>query len=142
MADCTALVLDTPSMIVTGDGQIDLKNESIALSLVPVPKKGLGVKGVGRINLSFSELTRPFRVGGTLSAPCLEVDPTQTIFILGKAVGGVALFGPFGALAVLVSGSGYDENPCQTALERVEELRRKEREEKTVGQSFLDRIRH
>ena len=88
LAETTALVLDTPSMSVVGDGSVDLKTETLDLSLQPAPKKGLGISGLGRLSLSLGELAKPFRLGGTLAEPSLALDPTRTAITIGKMVGG------------------------------------------------------
>jgi uncharacterized protein involved in outer membrane biogenesis len=117
LADTTGLVLDTNRMSVVGEGTINLKTEKLNLSLKPVPKEGVGTRGLGNLTLSLSELSKPFKLGGTLAQPSLAIDPTQTAITLGKAVSGVALFGPAGVAGALVGGSSGDKNPCLTAIE-------------------------
>jgi uncharacterized protein involved in outer membrane biogenesis len=117
LADTTALVFDTSNMSVVGDGKIDLKTEKLNLGLKPVPKEGVGKSGSGRLSLSLSELTKPFRLGGTLAHPSLVIDPTQTAMTLGKAVRGMALFGSGGTAAASAGGSPGDKNPCLAAIE-------------------------
>jgi AsmA family protein len=111
-ARSTALVLDTPEMTVVGDGTVDLATERLNLALIPYPKQG--VAGVG---LSLGELTKPFKLAGTLSEPSLAVDPAQSALVIGKAVGGVLLFGPVGIVAALVGGTKGEGNPCLRAVE-------------------------
>jgi len=117
LAQSTALVMDTSQVSVIGYGKIDLKTEKIDLSLKPSPKKGVGVKGLAKFSLSFGEFTKDFKFQGTLSKPSIAIDPTGSIVTLGKAIGGVALFGPFGIAAVLADGEFGDKNPCLTAIE-------------------------
>ncbi len=117
VASTTALALNTDYMVVVGEGEIDLKAERLNLSLKPVPKQGIGTRFTGKLNVSLSELTRPFKLGGTLAHPSLAVDPTQTAIAFGKAIGGVALFGPVGIAAALVGSSSGDENSCLAAIE-------------------------
>lgn len=114
LADSTALVFDTERMSVVGEGEIDLRTEKLDLSIKPVPKEG-----IGGFSLNLGELTKPFRLGGTLAKPSLAIDPTQAALTLGKAVGGVALFGPAGIAAALIGKSkgGKAENPCLAAIE-------------------------
>ncbi|MFC1811474.1 AsmA family protein [Thermodesulfobacteriota bacterium] len=112
VADSTALVLSTDSMNVIGDGKIDLKTEKLDISLKPVPKEG-----VAGVSFSLGELTKPFKLGGTLANPGLAIDTTQAAIAIGKAVGGVALFGPIGIAAALAGSKSDDENPCLTAIE-------------------------
>jgi uncharacterized protein involved in outer membrane biogenesis len=117
LAACTALVLDTNQMGVAGAGDINLKDEKLNLSIHPSPKKGAGTDSLGKISLSLGELTKPFKVAGTLAHPSLAIDTKEAMTTIGKAVGGVALLGPVGILAGLESTSPGDKNPCLTAIE-------------------------
>lgn len=119
IAVTSALVMDTPSMVVTGNGEINLKTEEIDLSLDPTPKKG-----VAGFSMSFAELAKPLKLGGTLAEPSLGVDPARATLALGKAVGGVVLFGPAGLLVALAGNSADDENPCLAAIEAAEKKRK------------------
>ncbi|MBW1766190.1 MAG: AsmA family protein [Deltaproteobacteria bacterium] len=112
IADSTALVFDTPRMSVVGTGKINLGTEKLSLSLNPSPKKGLG-----GFSLSLGELAKPFKLAGTLAEPSLAIDPTKAALAIVKTVGGVALFGPAGIAAALMSKSKGDENPCLSAIE-------------------------
>jgi AsmA family protein len=103
VASTTAFALNTDYMVVVGEGEINLKTERLNLSLKPVPKEGIGTRVTGRLTVSLSELTRPFKLGGTLAHPSLAVDPTQTAIAFGKAIGGVMLFGPVGIASATVS---------------------------------------
>jgi len=117
LANVTALVFDTNAMSVVGNGMINLKTEELDLGLRPSPKKGIDTGVMGKLSLSLGELARPLKLAGTLADPSLTVDPTQTAITLGKAVGGVVLFGPVGIAAALASESPDDENPCLKAIE-------------------------
>ena len=117
VAGTTAFALNTDYMVVVGEGEINLKTERLNLSLKPVPKEGIGTRATGKLNVSLSELTRPFKLGGTLAHPSLAVDPTQTAIAFGRAIGGVMLFGPLGIAAALVGSSSGDENSCLAAIE-------------------------
>jgi len=117
LAQSNALVLDTPQVSVVGYGKIDLKTEEIDLALKPSPKKGVGINGLAKFSLSFGELTKTLKLKGTLSKPSLSIDPTGSMITLGKAIGGVALFGPFGLAAVLANGQLGDKNPCLAIIE-------------------------
>jgi hypothetical protein len=118
IARSAALVLDTRNMSVVGEGQINLKTEALDISLKPSSKEGAGVSGIGKVGLSLSELTRPFKLGGTLARPSLAVDVTQAALTVGKSVGGTLLFGPVGiATALLSSNRGGPENACVQAIE-------------------------
>ena len=117
LATCSALVLDTPHMNVVGGGEINLQDEELNLSLQPSPKKGIGTEGLGKITMSLGQLAKPFKLGGTLAHPSLAIDTRRAITTIGKAVGGVVLFGPAGVLAALAGTSSGDKNPCLAAVE-------------------------
>jgi len=139
LADSTALVLSTADMNVIGDGEINLNTEELDFSLKPVPKEG-----IAGVSLSLGELTKPFKLEGTLANPSLGIDPTQAAIEIGKAVGGFALFGPFGIAAALVGESANDENPCLAAIEaaqkRVKTTQEKPSEEKGAATKPADGV--
>jgi AsmA family protein len=138
IARCTALVVDTPEMIVSGKGEINLNTEAIDIRFDPKPK-GVGVQGIGTLSLSMSELTKPLKLSGTLAEPALGVDLGRTAWTIGKAAGGVALLGPVGILGVLTGGNfGTQENPCLTAFEQIEQEREELKQER---KRVVDRIR-
>ena len=112
LATVTALVVDTPDMTVMGEGEVNLKDETLDLCLKPYPKGG-----PGGWNISFTELAKSLKLGGTLVEPSLEVNAEQTIFAVLKAAGGVLLFGPAGIACAFAGHSSCEENPCLSALE-------------------------
>ncbi|MCJ7595189.1 MAG: AsmA-like C-terminal region-containing protein, partial [Desulfobacterales bacterium] len=117
LAEITALVMDTDQTTVIGQGRVNLKNEELDVALKPSPKKGLQTGIFGKLSLSFGELAKPVKLGGTLANPSLTLDPALTALALGKAVGGVILFGPLGIAAALAGRSSGEENPCLSAIE-------------------------
>jgi hypothetical protein len=72
------------------------------------------------ISFSFKELSRPFRLGGTLAHPQLAIDPGRTAFVIGKMAGAVAL-GPVGIAAFFADVSVGKQDPCAKALEVLNE---------------------
>jgi AsmA family protein len=137
IAKVTALVVDTPDMSVIGEGQVNLRDETLDLALKPYPKGG-----AAGFNLGLSELAKSFKLGGTLAVPSLQIDAEQTMFAALKAAAGVLLFGPAGIVAALAGQSSGETNPCLSALEsarkgigtpeRAEKGERKRMEEKGV----------
>ncbi len=117
LATSSVLVFDTEHMCVVGGGEIDLRQERLNMFLKPVPKEGVGTQATGKFSLNLGELAKPFKLGGTLSDPSLVLDPKQTAIAVGKAIGGIALFGPFGIAATLVGKSTDDQNSCLAAIE-------------------------
>jgi len=112
IAKVTALVVDTPDMNVIGEGQVNLRDETLDLALKPYSKGG-----AAGFSLSLGELAKPFKLGGTLSNPSLEMDAAQTMLAAGKAAGGVLLFGPAGIAAAFAGQSSGGGNPCLSAIE-------------------------
>ncbi len=119
IANLTAFILDTPQTTIAANGHINLSSEKVDIYVKPISKEGVGARGVAKFNLSLSELTRVFYLGGTLANPSVGVDSTQTFVTLGKAIGGVVLFGPAGVAAALLSGKigGGSQNFCLEAIE-------------------------
>lgn len=111
-AKVTALVVDTPDMTVIGEGEVNLRDETLNLALKPYPKGG-----AAGFNFGLAQLAKSFKLGGTLAAPSLEVDAEQTMFAALKAAGGVLLFGPAGIVAALAGQSTAGGNPCLAAIE-------------------------
>jgi len=116
LAESRILVIDTNRMTVIGEGNINLKNETLDLGVTPEPKEGLGAGNVATVNVSLSEFARPFRLQGTLAHPSLGIDPTKTVLAFGKALGGIALFGPAGIATTFVSGKFGENHPCAKSL--------------------------
>jgi AsmA family protein len=112
MATVTALVVDTPDMTVIGEGQVNLRDETLDLALKPYPRGG-----AAGFNFSLAELAKSFKLNGTLAAPSLRMDAEQTVLAALKAAGGVLLFGPAGIVAALAGHSSEGENPCLAAVE-------------------------
>ena len=118
LAECK-LLLDTDQTSIFGVGDVDLRTEKLDLVIKPVPKKGYGLDSVAKVSFSFKELSQPFELGGTLAHPSLALDPTRTLFILGKMAGAVAL-GPFGIAAFFADVSLGKKDPCLEALKALE----------------------
>jgi uncharacterized protein involved in outer membrane biogenesis len=130
IAESEAMVFDTTLMSVVGIGEIDLRRERLNISFKPVPKEALGA---GRFGMSFTELSRPFKLGGTLARPSLAIASGATALMVGKALGAMALVGPAGIAAVLVGERGVEGNPCLKALEKTQKEEEKGAVEKLKG---------
>ena len=108
------LLLDTDQTSIFGAGDVDLKTERLDLGIKPTPKKGAMP---GNVSFSLNQLSRPFRLGGTLAKPALVVDPGRTAFVVGKMAGALAL-GPIGIAAFFADVSIGKKNACELALEK------------------------
>ena len=120
MADTTAFVLNTETMSVVGNGTINLRTEGLDLSMNPVPKEGVGTGITGKFSLNLGELTKPFKLAGTLAQPSLGVDVKQAALTAGKAVGGFMLLGPIGLGSALVGSSSGEKQLCPMAVKAAE----------------------
>jgi hypothetical protein len=110
------VMLDTDRTTIVGIGDINLKNERLNLGIKPTPKKGAMP---ANISFNFSELSRPFRLGGTLAQPRLAIDAGRTAFVIGKLAGALAL-GPVGVTAFFADVSIGKRDACETAMAAID----------------------
>jgi hypothetical protein len=108
--------MDDPRKTLISHGTLNLKTEALDFGIDTKPKGGIGTKETGKISISLSEITKPFKLGGTLANPSLGISPARTASILGRA-----LLVPGGIATLFVSGSYGDQNPCLVALKKAEE---------------------
>jgi uncharacterized protein involved in outer membrane biogenesis len=121
LAYCGATVIDTDVTKVIGAGTVDLRTERLDLSCrISAKKGGLGVKGLGRVNLSLGQLADTFKISGTLAKPALTINPSEVAVDVGKTAAGYALFGPIGLAASLVGVQAGQKDPCREAIETAE----------------------
>jgi AsmA family protein len=116
LVEVTTLVADTHEVVVLGKGSLNLEEETLDLSIRPFPKRG-----VGGISLSLTELTKAFKLGGTLAEPSLRIDPLRSALAIGKMVGGMVLFGPAGAAVVFAGQTAGEGDFCLAAMEAARE---------------------
>ncbi|MGW8324541.1 MAG: AsmA family protein, partial [Desulfobacterales bacterium] len=112
IAKSDVIMVDDPIKTLFSKGTINLKTEGLDFRIETHPKEGIGTKDTGKVSISLSKITKPFKLGGTLANPLLELD----IVGAGTTIG-AALLGPVGWAYLLVSGSSGEENPCKKALE-------------------------
>lgn len=117
MAD-NKLMLDTEQTNILSAGEVNLKTERLNIGIKPTPKRP-GREGKTSISFSLRRLSQPFRLGGTLANPALELDPTQTAFTAGKFAGAL-LFGPLGITAFFADVSKGKIDLCPRAIENVQ----------------------
>jgi hypothetical protein len=133
------LFLDTEQTTIIAAGDINLKKETLNIGIKPSPKKGFGASGIGTVSFSLSELSRPFKLGGTLAQPALTIDPGRSIVTLGKMAGALAL-GPAGLAAFLMDFSGNDEDACLKAIEWAKAKAAKNKGKTTKSGGFFKRL--
>jgi uncharacterized protein involved in outer membrane biogenesis len=112
MAKSDVIIVDDPQKTLLSKGKINLKTEALDFHIETHPKEGIGTQDTAKLSISLSKITKPFKLGGTLTNPSVEID------IVGSGTTiGAALLGPVGWAYLLVSGSYGKENPCKKALE-------------------------
>jgi len=114
------LLLDTEETTIVAAGDVDLKTEQLDIGIKPSPKSGYGLKGVAHLTLGFNELAKPIKLGGTLTRPSLAIDPAQAMLAIGKALGGFALFGPFGVITALADVKLGGKDACLRAIQKAQ----------------------
>jgi hypothetical protein len=129
MATVEALVLDTPQVGLVGKGRINLETEAIDIPINTLPRQGVGIEDVVTVSMNLDQMIDAFRLSGSLANPSLEVDAADALFSIGETIGSVAVFGPAGVAAALMSGSVGNRNPCELVLEGVPERARERRQE-------------
>jgi uncharacterized protein involved in outer membrane biogenesis len=112
-------LLDTKDTKLIGAGMVNFHNETLDFVFKTSPKKGVKIPFLGRVGWSLGELTKPFKVSGTLASPSLIIDPSRTAVTLGKLTGGLML-GPAGLAIVFADVSKNDVDPCQEAISAME----------------------
>jgi len=112
IAKSDVIMVDDPIKTLFSKGTINLKTEGLDFRIETHPKEGIGTKDTGKVSISLSKITKPFKLGGTLVNPSLELDVVGA----GTTIA-AALLGPVGWAYLLVSGSSGEENPCKKALE-------------------------
>jgi uncharacterized protein involved in outer membrane biogenesis len=107
LASANQLAFDTTDTVVTGTGTIDLRDETLHLTLKPVPK-----------DISFFALRAPLYIDGTFKDPAFHPD-MKVITFRGAAAAILAHVAPPAALlAVFETGPGKDVD-CGPPLRRV-----------------------
>ncbi|HTT02739.1 MAG TPA: AsmA family protein [Steroidobacteraceae bacterium] len=106
VATVQALVIDTGDVVITGSGNINLRNEHIDLSIHGDPKK-----------LRFFQLKTPILVGGTMRHPKVGIKPGNAVGQAAVATVLGALATPFAAVAAFVD-PGLNKNVNCSALLR------------------------
>jgi uncharacterized protein involved in outer membrane biogenesis len=109
--------LDTDLVYLAAGGTIDLSTERIDIAANPRPKEGVGVEQIGQVTFNMAELTKPFKINGTLADPRIGLAPSRAFSTIAKALGGFLLLGPVGLAAAFADVSIGKDNSCMKALE-------------------------
>ena len=108
----TTLVIDTTNVLITGQGQIDLKNEALDLSLRGHPKK-----------VRILRLRTPIMVRGTLMNPKIGVQAGKLAAQTGGAVALGTLLTPVAALLAFVDGGLAKDANCAALIGQAEQTK-------------------
>jgi AsmA family protein len=108
----TTFVIDTTNVLVTGQGQIDLKDETLDLSLRGQPKK-----------VRMLRLRTPIMVRGTLSQPKIGVQPGKLAAQTGGAIALGTLLTPVAALLAFVDGGLAKDANCSALIGQQEQTK-------------------
>jgi len=116
IAKSDAIIIDDPQKTLISNGTLNLKSEALDFGIETKPKGGIGTKETGKVNISFSQIAKPFKLGGTRANPSLGISPEHAAMMLGRAI-----LGPAGFASLFVSGSHGDQNPGVVALQKAKE---------------------
>jgi uncharacterized protein involved in outer membrane biogenesis len=111
LAKSDVIMIDDPEKSLLSRGTINLKTEALDFAIYTKPKKGIGTKETGRLSVNLSQITKPFKLGGTLANPSLGISPERALITAGRA-----LLGPAGWASFFISASAGNEDPCAAAL--------------------------
>ena len=106
VATSRALVLDTNGMTVTGEGRLDLRDETIHMTVSPKPK-----------SVSLASLALPIKIGGTFAEPSFAPDAAAVAKGAIESVGNIISM-PVDIFTSLASPSQEiaADDPCIKAL--------------------------
>lgn len=105
LAKSQVLLLDTDSMTITGDGQINLADEVVRYHLVPKPK-----------DPSLFSLATPINVTGTITDPSFAPDSVSVAGSVAVAVVGNLLLPGVGLLLPLLNAGTGGAQPCMNVI--------------------------
>ena len=98
------IVMDTTNVLITGEGDVDLRNERLNIALQGKPKK-----------IRLLRLRSPVKIAGTLSKPKVGIDPAKTILQAGAGTVLATLLTPVAAILAFVD-PGLAKNADCSAL--------------------------
>lgn len=104
VAQANALVFDTAVVNVGGDGRINLKDESMDLTLRPEPK-----------DRSVASLNTPLYIRGTFSKPEIDVD-AKRLAVKGAGAVVMGILNPLLAVIPLFNKGEGKDSPCQALI--------------------------
>ena len=106
------LVQKSDKLLILGNAEIDLETEKLDVGFQTIPQKGLGI--------ALTNLVNPYiRLGGTLAAPSLELNPERVLVEGGLAVATAGI-------SVLAKSFRdrfiTNQDPCADAIEEADKV--------------------
>jgi uncharacterized protein involved in outer membrane biogenesis len=132
--------LDTDLVYLAAGGTIDLSTERIDIAANPRPKEGVGIQQIGQVTFNLAELTKPFKITGTLANPTIGLAPSRAFSTIAKAVGGFLLLGPVGLAAAFADVSIGKDNSCMKALENFASSKEGSPPEKSSDENLPEKL--
>ena len=111
LAKSDIIMIDDPDKTLLSTGTVNLKTEELDFGIHTKPKEGIGTSQTGKVSVSLSAVTKPFKLGGTLANPSLGISAQRAAKTVGSAI-----LVPGGLAALFVTHSSGKENPCAEAL--------------------------
>jgi AsmA family protein len=108
----TTFLIDTTNVLVTGEGKVALKDETLDLSLRGQPKK-----------VRILRLRTPITLHGTLLQPKIGVDPGKLAAQTGGAVVLATLLTPVAAVLAFVDGGLAKDANCAALIGQAEQTK-------------------
>ncbi|MBC7982608.1 MAG: AsmA family protein [Candidatus Obscuribacterales bacterium] len=108
-AQVEQMVFDTETVLIKGDGKIDLKSEALNLDIDGEPKK-----------VRLLRLRTPITVNGTLRKPAVGIDKSDTAKQVGIAGALGALFTPLAAALAFIDPGLAKDADCAALLAEAE----------------------
>jgi len=103
------IAIETDSMNILSDGEINLQDETIDLSIGTEPRSGMG--------MNVSNMANVVRLGGTLAEPGIRMDVAKSGKVVARVAGALATGGLSLLGEGLINRAIADSSPCKTALE-------------------------
>jgi len=112
LAQSDIIMIDDPDKTLYSAGTVNLKTEALDFGIETQPKEGLGTQETGKVSVSLSAITKPFKLRGTLANPSLGISPEGAAKTVASAI-----FRPGGVASLFVTTSSGKQDPCAAALE-------------------------
>ncbi len=116
MATGDAIIIDDPHKTLVSSGTLNLKTEELDFDIQSKPKEGVGRQDTVKFSVSFSKISKPFKLSGTLADPSIGISAVRTATLIGR------VFVPGGIATLFISASTGNKNPCVEAVKKVKEL--------------------